>query len=74
MDPEEAKGLVGRYICVKVKHTPENAERLGRRFDEICGEVLRIEQEGEHYWLLFDWGWGVRLDAVNEWWEEASEE
>ena len=73
MNLKEAKCLVGRYICVKIEHAPEDAKRLGRRFEEICGEVLRVEQDSGHPWLVFDWGISVRLDGIVEWWEEASE-
>jgi len=62
MEIEEAKLLIGRYICVRM----ENGE-------EACGEILRVEREGEYHWLVFDWGLSVRLDAINEWWEEDSE-
>jgi len=70
MKLEEAKRLLDRSICVRVEHTPEDAQRLGRRFEEICGKVLRIEREGDYYWIVFDWGWGVRLDGIIEYWNE----
>ena len=70
---EEARGLIGMYIATTVQHTPEDAKRLGRETESQGGLVWKVEKEGDFWWLIYDWGWGVRLDGVIKWWEETEE-
>ena len=68
---EIAESLVGKYIRTRVKHTEKDAKTLGREYEEQAGYVWRIEQDERGYWwLVYDWGWGVRMDAIVDYWEE----
>lgn len=68
MTEEVARSLIGKDVYTKVKYEPNDAKRLGREFSEQSGIVLQIEKDKDGYiWLIYDWGWGVRIDAIVEW-------
>jgi hypothetical protein len=50
-----------------VKHTEADAKALGRATDNQSGTPVRIENRDGYNWLVYDWGWGVRIDAITEW-------
>jgi len=69
---EIAETLIGKYIATKTENSPEEKVERGKDYSEQAGYVHSIEKDGEgHWWLVYDWGWGVRIDAIVDYWEET---
>jgi len=49
-----------------VKHSEQDAKRLGET-ESQSGRPLRLEKNKEGTWLIYDWGWRVRIDSVISW-------